>query len=569
LLSFGHSAGISGFSGMSGKDCSSCHSGSAAPATVTIQGPTSLSPGATGSYSVLVSGGAGVEAGLDVAVTTGATLGVVDSKNTKLLNGELTQTDALAYANGSASFPLSITAPSSPGTVTVYVAGLADDGDGTKNGDMTGTTTIQINVTSPSGNGGDEVPIIVEPAAAVPSLVTGTTALLSALAIEGGPGGDLTYTWSAPSGGGITFSPNGTTSSNDTTATFTAAGTYDLTVTVTDATSGDTTTSTCTVVVQSIAAAVAVSPTTATVQTASNQVFTATVNDQFGAPLSPQPQIDWSVSGGGTLDSGGTFTAGASPGGPFAVQATADFLEGAANVTVSSEAPPTTVLQALAASSPVTGTTTSLQVLGADHAGEQGLTYTWSVLSGGNVRFSPNASNAAKNTTATFSAVGNYSLQVALTDSEGDTTVSQVSVSVAATPSRITVSPGNTTVAPGGNAIFTASVTDQFGNPISAATLVSWTVSGGGAISDTGRFVADSAVGGPFTVTALAGGLTGTATVAVNTVAGAPSGPGATNSASSCSAAGGRSGSAWLALAFVAFVLGRGALRRAFAQASR
>ncbi|TMA30520.1 MAG: hypothetical protein E6J88_05670, partial [Deltaproteobacteria bacterium] len=60
---------------------------------------------------------------------------------------------------------------------------------------------------------------------------------------------------------------------------------------------------------------------------------------------------------------------------------------------------------------------------------------------------------------------------------------------------------------------FTASASDQFGAPIGAA--FSWTVSGGGAIDGTGLFTAGSAAGGPFTVTASSGAVSGTASVTV------------------------------------------------------
>ena len=61
----------------------------------------------------------------------------------------------------------------------------------------------------------------------------------------------------------------------------------------------------------------------------------------------------------------------------------------------------------------MTGTTAALSVLGADDAGESTLTYTWATTGtppAPRSTFSANGSNAAKNTTATFSEAGNYSL---------------------------------------------------------------------------------------------------------------------------------------------------------------
>ena len=80
--------------------------------------------------------------------------------------------------------------------------------------------------------------------------------------------------------------------------------------------------------------------------------------------------------------------------------------------------PPTVATAASASPSPVTGTTCNLSVLGADVSGESNLTYTWATTGTppAAVNFSANGSNAAKNTTATFSKAGNYSFQVTIAD---------------------------------------------------------------------------------------------------------------------------------------------------------
>ena len=67
-----------------------------------------------------------------------------------------------------------------------------------------------------------------------------------------------------------------------------------------------------------------------------------------------------------------------------------------------------------ASPNPVTGTSTALSVLGADTAGESSINYTWSATGPGTVSFSANGTNAAKNTTATITAAGNYTLQAVL-----------------------------------------------------------------------------------------------------------------------------------------------------------
>ncbi|HEY3127805.1 MAG TPA: PKD domain-containing protein [Candidatus Limnocylindria bacterium] len=91
---------------------------------------------------------------------------------------------------------------------------------------------------------------------------------------------------------------------------------------------------------------------------------------------------------------------------------------------------PTVATPAVANPNPVTGTTTSLSVLGADDAGEASLTYTWSASGPAAVSFSANGTNAAKNTTASFSGAGSYTFTVTITDGASLTTTSGVAVTV-------------------------------------------------------------------------------------------------------------------------------------------
>jgi hypothetical protein len=56
---------------------------------------------------------------------------------------------------------------------------------------------------------------------------------------------------------------------------------------------------------------------------------------------------------------------------------------------------------------------------------------------------------------------------------------------------------------------------DQFGAAMSTAPSFAWTTSGGGSIGSTGLFTAGSTAGGPYTVTATSGGVSGTGSVTV------------------------------------------------------
>src|SRR6185369_8445181 len=98
------------------------------------------------------------------------------------------------------------------------------------------------------------------------------------------------------------------------------AGTYAFKVTVKDQ-GNATATSTASVTVNATLTGVVVSPANATVAPGATQPFAASARDQFGNTLTAQPSFAWTVSGGGTIGSGGVFTAGTTAGGPFTVSA--------------------------------------------------------------------------------------------------------------------------------------------------------------------------------------------------------------------------------------------------------
>ena len=129
---------------------------------------------------------------------------------------------------------------------------------------------------------------------------------------------------------------------------------------------------------------------------------------------------------------------------------------------------------------PVTSATTVLSVLGADLAtGEGSLTYSWTATSYPDgatpPTFSPNGSNAAKNTTVTFSQWGDYSFQVTITDPDNRTTTSSVNdVTVSQTLASFSI-----TALP-----FVATAVDQFGNPLPIQPPSPWSLGGAGIAFD-------------------------------------------------------------------------------------
>ncbi|HEX2756010.1 MAG TPA: hypothetical protein VHM48_11130, partial [Candidatus Limnocylindrales bacterium] len=82
----------------------------------------------------------------------------------------------------------------------------------------------------------------------------------------------------------------------------------------------------------------------------------------------------------------------------------------------------------------------------------------------------------------------------------------------------ITVAPANVLVQAGTTQQFTATGVDQFGQPLSPQPPFTWSVSGGGTISNGGLFTAGSTGGGPFMMTATSGSMSGTASVTVTSL---------------------------------------------------
>jgi hypothetical protein len=190
--------------------------------------------------------------------------------------------------------------------------------------------------------------------------------------------------------------------------------------------------------------------------------------------------------------------------------------------------PPTVATPASAGANPVTGTTTTLSVLGADAAGEASLAYTWSVSSapaGATLpTFSVNGTNAAKNTTATFYQAGTYTFLVTITDPSGLSVTSSVTVTVNATLTTIAVAPATTNVPDGATQQFTASARDQFGTALAAQPSFVWSLANGsiGSVSAVGMYAAPGSGTGSATVCATASGLMNSASVTVSALPAAP-----------------------------------------------
>jgi len=186
---------------------------------------------------------------------------------------------------------------------------------------------------------------------------------------------------------------------------------------------------------------------------------------------------------------------------------------------------PTIASAASAAPNPASGTTTALSVLGADNSGgsEANLTYTWSVTGkptgAADPAFTVNGTNAAKNTTATFSMAGNYQFTVTITNVANLSVTGTVSVTVNQMAASIAISPNGATVAPNGQKQFSVTAYDQFGTMFSPPGIV-WSNSNsnlGSINAATGLFISGS-LQGITAVTATLGALSSSATVNVSTL---------------------------------------------------
>ncbi len=153
---FAYPQGITGYSGKSAETtCNKCHytvpPGGPAP-TVEITGPTSLSAGSTGQYTLTIRGGPAVKGGLNVAVDNTAASLQAGADMSKA-NNELIHSKPKDFSNGEVRFDFSMVAPPDAGSVKIFGAGNSVNGDGDLGGDLSATTTLSVTIT---GSGEEE-----------------------------------------------------------------------------------------------------------------------------------------------------------------------------------------------------------------------------------------------------------------------------------------------------------------------------------------------------------------------------------------------------------------------------
>ena len=157
----------------------------------------------------------------------------------------------------------------------------------------------------------NDLPPTITSVTATPATVTGTSTALSVTATDHNPSANpvsgLLYTWAAttlPSGAAAPiFTNNNSDAAQNTTAFFSAAGSYVFTVTVTDG-CNLVATQTVPVTVSQTASGITVKPAEPTVADGGTKQLTAVVGDQFGTAMGTQPSFTWSIaSGSGSVNS--------------------------------------------------------------------------------------------------------------------------------------------------------------------------------------------------------------------------------------------------------------------------
>ncbi len=421
-------------------------------------------------------------------------------------------------------------------------------------------------------------PTVAATAAATPNPVTAKTTTLSVLGADDNGEANLIYTWAtmgtppAP----VTFSINASNAAKNTVATFTNAGTYTFQVTLKDAQNATVTSLvnvTVTTVTDPNSKLTIASATASSVQTGTTYTANLAIDaDQNSRWSSAATDNEWIVFDLGTpaILSKVVFKWEAAAGMDYKVQASNDPAFGGTpyelvhkiltttcgartdsmDVIATSTAyryvrmlgvkrcsvygyslfdvriyagtstvnnPPTIVTAASANPNPVNGLTTNLSAVGADDNGEANLTYNWATTGTppAAVNFSVNATNAAKNTVATFTKAGAYAFQVTVKDAQNATITSIVNVTVAQTLTSITIAPTTASVSITKTQQFTATAKDQFATVFVTQPVFTWSVSGGGSISTGGLFTAGTVAGGPHTITAISGTKNATASVTV------------------------------------------------------
>jgi hypothetical protein len=176
---------------------------------------------------------------------------------------------------------------------------------------------------------------------------------------------------------------------------------------------------------------------------------------------------------------------------------------------------PPRILAVTASPQPVTGTTTTLQVVAQDDVDTGHLVCTWTVQGPDVVSLSRNRSVDAATTTATFCRTGTYPVTVTVTNGAGLSATATTTVTVVATSTQVGIEPSSVHLSVNTGMRFHLSNTDQFGQPMTSWT-ATWSVFGVGQIDQTGLYLAGTILGTATIRATLPSGQSATAQVQVD-----------------------------------------------------
>jgi methionine aminopeptidase len=256
-------------------------------------------------------------------------------------------------------------------------------------------------------------------------------------------------------------------------------GTFDVTATYQTFTSKATVT-----VTPGATAIVSVTPGAATISVGQKQQFASTTQDAKGNPT--QDTVQWTVSGGGTVDSTGLFAATAE--GNWEVIGAVGAAKGSAFVTVE-KAKTVSIAVTPKSSTIAAGDTVQLSAALLDAGGNPtGDVATWSASSG----TVDQTGKFGSTKTGTFTVTASFST---LSDSATVTVLPGA-------PRKAVISPANATTEEGRTQTFAVTAEDAHGNEILITTVdVAWSADASiGTIDDKGVFSAKKAGTGKVTV---------------------------------------------------------------------
>lgn len=137
-----------------------CHNTNASTGVVVnINGPSELKVGEVGTYSVSITGGPLVAAGVNIATSSG-TLQTISGEGLQLVSSELTHTGPKTPTGGTTTFQFKFTAPNQSGSSILYATGNSVNNLGTNTGDQWNHATNKIITITPTTNINEELTAI-------------------------------------------------------------------------------------------------------------------------------------------------------------------------------------------------------------------------------------------------------------------------------------------------------------------------------------------------------------------------------------------------------------------------